>query len=292
VAVIATATVFSVLFNAVSQPPRRIHPGFGAYVQIGTSAVHYETWGATGTPIVLVPGFLEASTVWSAVGPLLADDHIVYALDLPGHGYTHYRGPMLLDNQAQLVDRFVHALHLDKPVLVGHSLGAAIVGRVALEHPEDTSKVVFADGDGLALDLPPRWLRALILGSPYATTALRIGSRWTALDKWFIQHTCGPRCAAPTTALTKEWVRPLHQRSDEHALRSLVVNADYGLTPRSISEISTPAAIIWGGHDRQGGSLEDAIRNLHHPPVHLVPDAGHLTMLADPKAFARAVESP
>jgi pimeloyl-ACP methyl ester carboxylesterase len=61
--------------------------------------------------------------------------------------------------------------------LVGRSLGAAVVGSVALKHPGDVGRVVFADGDGLKLNLGPKWLRSLILDSPYMTTLLRIGSR-------------------------------------------------------------------------------------------------------------------
>jgi pimeloyl-ACP methyl ester carboxylesterase len=290
-AVVAAATAFSLIFNAVTQPPRVINPGFGAYVQVGTSAVHYQTWGTSGTPIVLVPGFLESSTVWSAVGPLLGEHHHVYALDLPGDGYTRYTGPLLLHNEAELVDGFIRAPHLRRPILVGHSLGAAVIGAVALTHPQQVRKVIFADGDGLSLNLGPRWLRSVILDSPYMTTVLRIGSRWTSLDKWLIKTICGPRCPAASTALTEQWVRPLHQRSDEHALHDLMVNSDYGLTPRQISAISVPSAIIWGSDDHNGGSLSDTIVNLHHPPVHIIGNAGHLTMIADPAAFARAVES-
>jgi pimeloyl-ACP methyl ester carboxylesterase len=201
-AVVAVATALSLIFNAVTQPPPLADPGFGAYVQVGTSAVHYETWGTSGTAIVLVPGFLESSSAWSAAGPLLGQHHLVYALDLPGDGYTRYAGPLLLRNEAELVDGFIRALHLQRPILVGHSLGAAVAGGVALAHPQDVRKVIFADGDGLNLNLGPRWLRSLILDSPYMTTVLRIGSRWTSIDKWFIKMTCGPRCPSPSTALT------------------------------------------------------------------------------------------
>lgn len=290
-AVVAAGTAFSLIFNAVTQPPPVVDPGFGAYIRVGSSAVHYQTWGTSGTAIVLLPGFLESSTVWSAAGPLLGEHHLVYALDLPGDGYTRYTGPLLLRNEAELVDGFIGALHLQRPILVGHSLGAAVAGAVALAHPQHVRKVIFADGDGLSLNLGPRWLRSLMLDSPYMTTLLRIGSRWTSIDKWLIEMTCGPRCPAISTALAEQWVRPLHQLSGERALHDLMVNADYGLTPRQISAIAVPSAIIWGSDDHNGGSLSDTIVNLRHPPVHIISNAGHLTMVADPAAFAQAVES-
>lgn len=289
--VFVVTTASSLIFNGVTRPPPRIEPGFGAYVRVGASQVHYETWGTSGSPIVLVPGFLESSTAWSAVGPLLGENHVVYALDLPGHGYTRYDGPMRLRDQAELVHGFVRALRLDRPTLVGHSLGAAVAGEVALKHPRDVRKVVFAGGDGLKMDFGPRWMRSLILRSPYATTTMRIGSRWTAADKRLIRQTCGPRCPTPSTALTTRWTRPLHQRSGEDALRKLMINADYGLTPAQISAITVPSAIIWGEHDRSGGSLDETIANLHRPPTHIIRGAGHIAMLAAPEPFAEAVES-
>lgn len=292
VAAFTAITAFSAIFNAVTRPPVGIDPGFGLYVQVGSSSVHYQTWGTSGTPIVLVPGFLESSVAWSEAGPLLGAQHIVYALDLPGDGYTRYTGPLTLRNEAELVDGFIRALHLQRPTLVGHSLGAAIIASVALAHPQDTRKVIFADGDGLPLNLGPRWLRSLILDGPFMTTVLRIGDHWTSIDKWLIETICGPNCPAITTALAEQWVRPLRQLSDEKALHDLMVNSDYGLTPQQISAISVPSAIIWGSNDGQGGSLNATIVNLHHPPVRMIKNAGHLTMIADPKAFAEAVESP
>ena len=290
--VVVAVTGFSVTFNALTRPPEHLAADVGSYVRVGTSQVHYETWGTTGTPMVLVPGFLESSVAWSAVGPLLGEHHVVYALDLPGDGYTRYSGSMRLRDQAELVAGFIRALHLDKPILVGHSLGAAVIGSVALAHPEDASKLVFADGDGLPINLGPRWTRSLLLHSPYPTTLLRIGSHWTWLDESFIRGVCAPRCTALTPALVKRWVRPLHQAAGERALRQMMITADYGLTPAQISAIAVPAAIIWGSDDQQGGSLAQAIGNLHHPPTHVISGAGHLTMLADPTAFVAAIDSP
>ena len=290
-AVFITATTCSLIFNAVSQPPRFLAPGFGAYVQVGSSAVHYETWGTGGTPIVLVPGFLESTTAWSTVGPLLGEAHVVYAIDLPGYGYTRYTGAMTLRSTAALVHGFITALHLDRPILVGHSLGAAVIGSVALAYPQSVGKVIFADGDGLKINLGPRWLRSLILASPYVTTLLRIGPHFTLLDKWLFRQVCGPLCSGPSSAQLDHWLRPLRQRSEEHALHDLMVNSDYGLTPAQISAISVPTAVIWGSDDQQGGSLSKTITNLHHPAVHIIHDTGHLTMIADPAAFAHAVLS-
>lgn len=280
----------AIVFDLVTRPPATADPGFGRYVSVASGQVHYERWGDHGTPIVLVPGAFEPTAVWSLVGPLLGRDHEVYALDLPGYGFTRYDGPMTLAGQAGVVAGFIRALGLVRPLLVGHSLGAAVSAKVALSDPSSVAGVVFADGDALPITLPPRWVRAAVLATPFPTAAMRIASRWTSLVRGAIRSACGSPCPAASAELARRWVAPLRQRAGEHAIRELLTNADYGLTAGAIASISVPTAIIWGRDDHQGGSLAATITSLHHPPVHLLEHAGHLTMLADPTAFAAAVE--
>jgi pimeloyl-ACP methyl ester carboxylesterase len=166
-----------------------------------------------------------------------------------------------------------------------------VVGSLALAHPHDVAGGVFADGDGLPISLGAQWLREAMVDSPYATSAMRMGARWTWAVRRFIASSCAADCPTATDALARQWVRPLRQRSDERALRELMGNGDYGLSSRQIAAIAVPATIIWGSDDQQGGSLDATIANLHHPPVHMIAGAGHLTMLADPEAFAQAVAS-
>ena len=288
---LVTITATSYLFNLLTSPRDQLDPGFGSYVTVGSSQVHYQHWGARGSPIVLVPGAFESSIVWSAVAPLLAADHQVYAVDLPGPGYTRYAGPMTLRAQSDLVEGFVRALHLQQPLLVGHSMGAAIVGSIALTHPQAVSGVVFADGDALPLDIGPRFVRVAAVATPFPTSALRIAVRWPSLVRSFILSSCGSPCPAATPTLAEEWIRPLGQRSAERALREQIVTADYGMTPDQVAAIRVPSSIIWGQEDHDGGSLDATITNLHHPQVHVIANAGHLTMLVDPQEFASAVES-
>lgn len=284
-------TLASYAFNLAMRPPQQLDPGFGDYVDVGASSVHYERWGDHGSPIVLLPGFMESAVAWSAVGPILGEHHRVYAVDLPGPGYTRYDGPMTLAAQADLVDGFMGALRLQGALLVGHSMGAAVVGAVALAHRDDVGGVVFADGDGLPIATGPRWVRAAILDSPYVTSLLRLGAHWPWAARRAIASLCASSCPAATHALAEQWVRPLGQRSDERALHDLMLRADNGLTPAQLAGIAVPTSIIWGTRDHDGGSLRATVDNLHHPPVHLITGAGHLTMLADPDAFATAVES-
>lgn len=288
-------TVASLLFNWVTSPPRTLDPGFGRYVSVGSAEVHYQEWGDHGSPIVLVPGAMESSVVWSAVGPLLGKHHHVYALDMAWHGYTRDSGSVTLSGQSALLARFIAALHLERPLLVGHSLGAAVVGIVALDRPDRVGGVVFADGDGLPIG-SGGWVegafRQVVAHTPYLTSVVRIGERWPSAAHWAIKSLCGPSCPGLTSGLAEQWVRPLGQQSEVDAIHRWLVAGSYGLTDAQIAAISVPREIIWGSDDKStGGSLSATITNLHHPTVHIIEGAHHLTMLADPAAFAAAVEA-
>jgi pimeloyl-ACP methyl ester carboxylesterase len=289
---VLVVTISSLLFNAFTQPPAIVPAPYGAYADVNGMHVHYEKWGTTGSPIVLLPGFLESTFVWHTVAPLLAVNHVVYAVDPAGFGYTYAPGKYSLVDQTQLVVGFLHKLHIKNSVIVGHSLGAAIAGSVALLSPSDVQKVLFADGDGLKLDTGPTWLKSLFISSPYFTTLYRMGTHLTALDTYLIRTACGPKCPSLSASETKAWVAPLRQSSEEEAIGSMAKNGIVGLTPQQIKNITVPASIIWGQQDTTaGGSLHEAEINLHNPPVHIIPNAGHLSMIADPVMFAQALLS-
>lgn len=280
-------TIGSLVANALTTPAATFPAPDGLDVSVSGVRVHYREWGTGGSPVVLVHGFVESTAAWSTVGPLLARTHTVYALDLMGYGYTAYTGRYTLLDEAILVDGFIRALGLDRPVLVGHSLGAAVVGAVALAHPGDVRGVVFADGDALPFNGRrggvPTWPFRL----PYVTTAYRIGTRWSWVGASLIKAECGTTCLGYSPALARAWLRPLQQGAAEQALPRIAHDGVLHLEAARIRAIDVPRAVIWGGQDTSaGGSLAAARANLGNPPTRVVPGAGHLSMISQPEVFA------
>lgn len=294
-ALLLAITVVSLAFNWATEPPDHLDAGVGSDVRVGDATVHYQSWGSQGSPIVLVPGAFESSIVWSAVGPVLGKHHRVYALDMAWHGYTRSTGSMTLAGQAQLLEEFVRAVHLDRPLLVGHSMGAAVTASVALTHPKEVSGLVFADGDALPIPVASGFARAVMhtfaTYTPYLTSALRIAARWPSAAHSMITSLCGSPCPGLTSDLVQQWVRPFGQQSEVDAIHRWIASDGYGLTAEQLASLTVPTEIIWGDADQQGGSLSRAIANLNQPPVYMIKDAGHLSMLADPSMFAAAVEA-
>jgi len=119
-------------------------------VQAGdTRWVYYE--GGQGPTIVLLHGFAANKEVWLPVAPLLTAHFHVVIPDLPGWGESS-RIPGAsynIDNQAERLNDFIQTLHLQHSVIVGHSMGGAIAGVYAAEHPQDVAELALVDSFGL-----------------------------------------------------------------------------------------------------------------------------------------------
>ncbi|WP_415914075.1 alpha/beta fold hydrolase [Paraburkholderia sp. J12] len=144
-------------------------PMDGQLIDIGGDRIHYVERGE-GPPIVFVHG-LSGQMRNFAYLPIdaLARHHRVILIDRPGTGYST-RGPRSAANvyaQAETVVRFFAALGLDKPVLVGHSLGGAVALAVALNHPQAVSRLALIAPLTHVQTEVPKAFRALVIRSAF-----------------------------------------------------------------------------------------------------------------------------
>jgi alpha/beta hydrolase family protein len=262
-------------------------------VRVGDANVHYETWGTSGSPVVLLPGFAETTVAFSTTAPrLAAKGHVVYALDLSSVGYTRGGRPADLADQTRLVHDWAAKLGIEKPIVVGHSMGAAVAGNLGLVYPDSVGGVVFAGGDALNMDFGdglPQWLAT----STWMRSFYRIATRWTWIDQRFLAKSCGSDCTAfdgkAGAELTRKWMRPLTEgRTEEEMTRLIHDPWILHLTAAQIRSIKVPKGIIWGEEDSAEG-LRNSRTNLGNPPERIIRGAGHQMMMAAPERFAASV---
>jgi len=138
-----------------------------AHIAAGDLTLHYVQWGHQGTPIVCVHGLTANAFCFQAFADALAPDHRVFAYDLRGRGDSDkpeqgYSVPIHAADLAHLID----ALKLERPILMGHSLGALISLYFAAHYPQKLRKLILIDaGAPLPWNTPeeqPAWLTASI----------------------------------------------------------------------------------------------------------------------------------
>lgn len=107
------------------------HRAASRFVQAGPLTWHVQEMGE-GPAVVLLHGTGAATHSWRHLLPLLAQDHRVIAMDLPGHGFTRGRpaGGLTLPGMAAAVTALLDKLEVRPERLIGHSAGAAIALRM------------------------------------------------------------------------------------------------------------------------------------------------------------------
>jgi pimeloyl-ACP methyl ester carboxylesterase len=87
---------------------------------------HFLEWGHPGAPaIVLLHGGHQSAHSWDLVSLHLAQNYRVLALDQRGHGDSEWARDVVYSNHEMSLDAeaFIDAMGLDRPVLIGHSMG-------------------------------------------------------------------------------------------------------------------------------------------------------------------------
>ena len=163
----------------VARGVKRAVPPQGRFLHLSGRTVHTLDEGE-GPPLVLVHGLGgQIGNFSHSLVERLARDFRVIAIDRTGSGYSSRQSAddARLPRQAALVAEVIEALRLDRPLVVGHSLGGAVALQLAADRPDLVS--------GLALIAPatqpqeelPEAFRALTIASPVARAALA----WTLI---------------------------------------------------------------------------------------------------------------
>ncbi len=292
-ALVVVLTIASLAYNAATAgrdiAATKLYPG--PYVRADGTLLSYRRWGSHGSPIVLLGGFIEPAWVWHDVGPILGRTHRVYALDLPPFGYSQRRGPFTLAHWTELVRAFDTRLGLRRPVLVGHSLGAAVAVSVATQAPRSVSRIVLLDGDALPGGGAGGWLTHLLV-PPWFTTLYRIATGWDWLFRKGLSSAWGPTAHPITKAAIDEFERPFRVSGTASAFTSMLGHGIQGVSTATLAHVRVPDLVVWGSDDTvdsvSAGRQTAAI--LHARFVE-IPGAGHLSMLAQPALVARAIAS-
>jgi esterase len=106
----------------------------------------YSRIEGTGTPLVIMHGFLGMSDNWKTLsGQYAAAGFEVHALDLRNHGRSFHSDEFTYDAMVQDVIEYCQSHSLKKIDLIGHSMGGKVAMFLAAEAPELIAKLVIAD---------------------------------------------------------------------------------------------------------------------------------------------------
>jgi pimeloyl-ACP methyl ester carboxylesterase len=124
----------------VGRKAEEMVPAEGAFAAVPGARLHYVDLNpeAGGPAIVMVHGLMGQLRNFShSLAGRLAADHRVILVDRPGWGHSLLDGPRPgIAAQAGMIAALIEQLGLDRPLLVGHSMGGAVSLALGLDRPE------------------------------------------------------------------------------------------------------------------------------------------------------------
>jgi pimeloyl-ACP methyl ester carboxylesterase len=133
------------------------------FVESAGLRIHVRDRAGDGAPIVFVHGGMAHARWWDFVTPRFEGAHRVVTVDLRGHGDSAPSPDEAygLADYATDVAAVLDALGLARPILVGHSLGAFVSLRLALDRPRGLGALVCVDARATFGEGGSRYMRLL-----------------------------------------------------------------------------------------------------------------------------------
>lgn len=132
---------------------------------------HYLRTGS-GPAVVLIHGGASDSRDWLATMAGLASRYSLYAPNLPGFSPVDHEHDYHMSDLVEFIAGFIRKLDLERPVIVGHSLGGRVCLGVALAHPELIGRLVLVDSAGIGKTTP--WGNIFFTGLWLARALFRV----------------------------------------------------------------------------------------------------------------------
>ncbi len=245
------------------------------FVEANGIRLHYTRTDGDKPLLVLAHGVTDAGPCWMAVVEALAPEYDAVMVDARGHGYSdapeRSYGPV---EQAGDLAGVITALELERPAVLGHSMGAATALVLAGTYPDVPGAVLLED--------PPAWWTSW--ASTPAARERHVAMRERALNlkrKTREELIAGQRAEQPgwSDAELEPWGDAKQQFSPSVLSVLAEDNAANVDWPTILSRVTCPALLIIGDPER-GAIVSDenaaALKALvPHLQIAHVPEAGH-----------------
>jgi pimeloyl-ACP methyl ester carboxylesterase len=250
--------------------------------------IHYLKAGS-GRPVILIHG--GGMWLYSFRHNLVPLSGIssVYALDMPGYGYTGISDPcyrMGTDTMQLALREFMDALRIDKATLVGHSWGGGWALAYALAYPERVDRIVLINSSGLDVRDVFEWelLKMPIVGS-LLLRFLTLDMLKKRLELSFFKK------GIVDDAMALEVHLPMMIPENRQAQALLARTLSWSDVEKHLGELGHQVLLIWGDQDRYldvglVSRFKEKIKNLK---VEIISDCGHSAHEEAPETVNRLV---
>jgi pimeloyl-ACP methyl ester carboxylesterase len=247
------------------------------FAKLDGARIHYVNYGKGREALVLIHGWTCNLEYWRDQIPDLAKRNRVIAIDLPGHGLSDK--PQItysMDLFARAVDAVLRDAHVDRAVLMGHSMGTPVARQFYRKYPQKTLAIVIVDG-ALRPFADRKTMDGLIAGFRGPNYKAAVGQMLAAIS--------GPYLSAAD----RERIKVSFDNTPQH----VVVGAMEGMADDSIwgpDKINVPVLAIMAKLPFYPPNIEELSRAIApNLDFQMWEGVGHFLMMEKPKQFNDAV---
>ena len=292
---LAAMTVYNI---SRARKTEREHPPTGRFVIVRGVRLHYIERGE-GSPVALLHGNVVTAEDFrtSRVLELLARRHRVIAFDRPGFGYSDrpHCSAWSARAQADLLKEAFDVVDIKRPIVLGHSWGAAVALALALDYPHDVRGLVLLSGYYY-----PTLRADVLLSSPPAIPIIGDLLRFSIspllgklMQPLLLKGMFAP-LPVPATFSTGSTpnmsLRPGQIRAESQDGVAMIPGA---IAMRSrYQELKMPVVIMGGTKDRVVDAKQPRRLNaqIPHSILRMFPGVGHMIHYAVPEEVVEAIE--
>lgn len=252
-----------------------------------TVELAYEDIGS-GPPLLLLHGLYGSASNWRRIAKALSDAHRVLSVDLRNHGASPWAPTMTYAEMADDVAALIARLALDRPALLGHSMGGKVAMTLALTRPATVGRLIVVD------------IAPVSYGDRFSsyTAAMRGVDAVQASGRDEIRRALLQTIADDRVVdfLMTNLVR--HGEQYDWRINLMALGAsmhEVGSFPEALTALryTGPVTVIDGARSDYVSPGDHGLFETLFPAVRFatIPDAGHWLHADQPKAFITAVRN-
>lgn len=104
-----------------------------------------EKIGVGNQSIIFIPGFASSGDVWDETVKIYKENHTCYILTMAGFAGVEPSENPTFDNWKSRIVDFIKEENIEKPIIIGHSMGGGLAMAIAADYPKLIKKIVIVD---------------------------------------------------------------------------------------------------------------------------------------------------
>lgn len=207
-------------------------------------------------PLILLHGALGSAAHWQNIQSLLMDEFQIYCPDFPGHGKSRLDSVNHVDGLVHFLADFIHQHQLQKPLIIGYSMGAYVALKAIVNGKIDSSKLV-------CIATKTDWSEDIAIAESSMLNAERLAPIWEKLQSEHGNH--------------------LNHLLDSTTSILMSIGSE-PLTSQDMTNIHCPCLVLRGDKDKMVTAEENLkfVKAMPEASYVEMPAQGHLLERLDP----------